>query len=80
MSTMLLAVIAQCQVQHGKIIPSFFYFATYSTTLWANEMIAKYEKRGKYMSILHETTYDKYFMVNCLLKLNMARVFYFLIM
>ena len=29
---------------------------------------AKYEKRGKYLSILHEATCDNYFIVKCLSK------------
>ena len=32
------------------------------------EIIAKYEKRGKYLPILHEATCDNYFIVKCLFK------------
>ena len=35
-------------------------------------MIAKYEKRGKYLQILHEATCDNYYIVKCLLKSNVA--------
>ena len=38
------------------------------------EIIAKYEKRGKYMPILHKATCDNYFSVKCFLIPNMARV------
>ena len=41
----------------------------------ACEIIAKYEKRGKYLSVLKETTCNNYFVVKCVLKSNMARVF-----
>ena len=37
------------------------------------QIIAKYEKRGKYMLILHEATCDNYFVVKWLLKSNVAR-------
>ena len=39
----------------------------------ASEIIAKYEKRGKYLPIFHEATCENYFIVKCLLKLNTAR-------
>ena len=67
-------VIVWCRVQYGKYFPSFSYFVTYFTSLWASEIIAKYEKRGKYLPILHEATCDNYFIVKCLLKSNKARV------
>ena len=56
----LVLVIVRCRVQYGKYFPSFSYFATYLT--------AKYEKRGKYLPILHEATCDNYFIVKCLSK------------
>ena len=34
------------------------------------KIIAKYEKRGKYLPILHEVTCYNYFIVKCLLKSN----------
>ena len=62
-----LLVIARCRVQYGKYFPSFSCFATF-------EIIAKNEKRGKYLSILHEATCDNYFIIKCLLKSNVVRV------
>ena len=59
-------VIAPCGVQNGKYFPSFSYFATYFRSLYASEITAKYEKRGKYLTILHEATCDNYFIVKCL--------------
>ena len=41
---------------------------------FCNEIIAKYEKRGKYLTILHEATCDNYFIVKYLLKSNVARI------
>ena len=43
-------------------------------TYEARKIIAKYEKQGKYVPILHEATYNNYFIVKCLLKSNVARV------
>ena len=40
--------------------------ATYFKSL--SEIIAKYEKQGKYLPILHGATCDNYFIVKCLLK------------
>ena len=37
------------------------------------QLIAKYEKRGKYLPILYEVTCDNYFIVKCLLKSNELR-------
>ena len=59
-------VIARCRVQYGKYFPSFSYFSYF-------EITAIYEKRGRYLPILHEATCDNYFIVKCLLKSNMAR-------
>ena len=53
-------VMAWRRVQNGKYFPSFSYFAT--------QIIAKYEKRGKYLPILHKATCDNYFTVKCLFK------------
>ena len=36
--------------------------------------LVKYEKRGKYMVILHEAACNDYFIVKYLLKLNVTRV------
>ena len=47
----------------GNIFRSSAFFAT----------LVKYEKRGKYLPILHEATCDNYFIVKCLLKWNTAR-------
>ena len=38
------------------------------------QIISKYEKRQKYLPVLHKTTYNNYFIVKCLLKSNVARV------
>ena len=38
------------------------------------ERIAKYEKRGNYLPILHEVMCDDYFIITFLLKSNMTRV------
>ena len=46
-------VIARSRAQYGKYFHSFSYFATYFTILYASEIIAKCEKRGKYLPILH---------------------------
>ena len=40
-------------------------------------LIAKYEKEGKYLPILHEGTCDNYFIVKYLLKSNVSRVILF---
>ena len=40
-------------------------------SLKASEIIAKYEKQGKYLPILHETKCDNYFIAKCLLKSNL---------
>ena len=37
-------------------------------------VIAKYEKRGKYLPIVHEAMCDNYFMVKLLCKSNESRV------
>ena len=37
------------------------------------QIIAKYEKRGKYLPILHEATWDNHFILKCLLKSNVAK-------
>ena len=50
-------VITRCWVQYGKYFPSFSYFATYFMSLWASEIIAKYEKREKYLFV--QITYSK---------------------
>ena len=62
------------KVQYWKHFPSFSYFAIGFTSLLANEIIAKYEERGKCLPILHEATRDNYFIFRCLLKSNVARV------
>ena len=40
-------VVPRCKGQHRKCFLNFSYFATY----FASEIIAKYEKRGKYLPI-----------------------------
>ena len=67
-------VIALCRVQYGKYFSSFSYFATYFRSIWASELIAKYEKQGKYLLILHEATSDNYFILKCFFKSNRTRV------
>ena len=42
--------------------------------IFSSFLIAKYEKLGKYLPILHEATCNDYFIVKCLLKSNVARV------
>ena len=59
-----------------EILSEVSYFATYFTSLQASEITAKYEKRAKYLPILHEATCDNYFIVKSLFKKN---VFYLLI-
>ena len=41
--------------QYDKYFTSFSYFATYSTSVSASEITAKYEKQVKQLSVLHET-------------------------
>ena len=38
--------IARCCVQYGKYYPHFSYFASFFTSLYTSEIIAKYEKLG----------------------------------
>ena len=64
--------IPRCRVQCGKYFSSSSYF----TSLQTSEIIAKYEKRGKYLPILHEGTCNKYFIVKCLLNSNAERVIF----
>ena len=61
------AVIVRCRMQYGKY---FLIFCSLFTSLYASEIIAKYEKRGKYLPILQEAMYDNYFIVKCLLRSN----------
>ena len=42
--------------------------------IFVNLLIAKYEKEGKYLPILHEATCNNYFIVKCLFNLNESRV------
>ena len=44
-------VITRCWVQYGKYFPSFSYFVNYFMSLWASEIIAKYEKLEKYLFV-----------------------------
>ena len=62
------------RVQYWEYFPSFSYFATY-LTFRRVKIIAKYEKGGKYLPILHEATCDNYFIFKCSLKSNLATVF-----
>ena len=57
-----------------EIFSEFLIFCNLFTSLSASEIIAKYEKRGKYLPMLHETTCDDYLIVKCLLKSNSSRV------
>ena len=41
------------RVHYGKYCSRFSYFATYFTSLYVSEIIANYEKREKYLLILH---------------------------
>ena len=38
------------------------------------QITAKYEKRGKYLPILHEARWDNYLIVKCLFKQNVSRI------
>ena len=42
------------------------------------KIIAKYQKQGKYLQILHEAAFDNYFIVEDLLKSHAARVYHLL--
>ena len=66
--------ITECPVQYGKYFSSLSYFATYFTSLQVSEIIAKYEKRGKYLPILHEAMCDNYFIVKSLLQSNVVKI------
>ena len=57
-----------------EIFRGFSYFAIYFMSHEASEITAKYEKQRIYLSILHEPTYENYFIVTCLLKSNKAGV------
>ena len=61
-------VIARCPVQYGK------YFPVSHILQLMIEIIEKYEKRGRYLPILHEATCDNYFIVKCLFKSNESTV------
>ena len=65
----------------------YIYTYTYMWLLWqgaecnmgnifqlSHILLPKFEKRGKYLPILLEATCDNYFIVKCLLKLNVARI------
>ena len=65
--TLYVVVIARCRMQYGKYFPSSSYFATYFS-YFCNEITAKYEKLGKYLPILLNTTCDNYFIVKSLFK------------
>ena len=67
----------ECRVQYGKYFSGFSYFTFYFTSL-ASEIIAKYEKRGKYFPILHEATCDNYVFVKYMSKSNMQELSYLL--
>ena len=54
-----------------EIFSEFFMFCNLF-----HKPLGEYEKRGKYLPILHESTCDNYFTVQCLLKSNVARVTY----
>ena len=54
-----------------EIFSEFFMFCNLF-----HKSLGEYEKRGKYLPILHEATCDNYFIVKCLLKSNVARVTY----
>ena len=54
-------------------VPSAIW-AIFSEFLIFCNLIAKYEKQGKYLPILHEVTCNNYFIVNCLFKSNESRV------
>ena len=51
-----------------EIFSEFLIFFNLIGSHQASELTGKYEKREKYLSILHGTTCDNYFIVKCLLK------------
>ena len=51
----------------------FLNFGIYFTSLYRNEIMKKHEKRGKYLPILHEATFNNYFIVKSSLKSNVLR-------
>ena len=60
---------AECSL--GNI---FLYFSTYFPHLKPFQIIAKFEKKGKYTPLLHGGTCNKYFLVECLLKSNLFSI------
>ena len=63
---------AKCNTE--KIFRVSYNLRLISKISETRKIIVKYEKREKYMPILHETTSDNYFIVKCLLKPNVTRV------
>ena len=61
----------KCWVEYGKDFPSL--------PVSPASRRVKYEKLGKYLSMLQDATCDTCFIIKWLLKLNMARVFYLLV-
>ena len=57
-----------------EIFSEFVIFCNLFHEPLASEIKVKYEKRGKYLPILHETMCNNYFIVKCLLKSNVVRV------
>ena len=61
----------ECNMGNSSDFPNY---ATYFRSLLASEIIPKYEKREKYLSILHEATCDDYFINRYLLKSSVPSV------
>ena len=59
-----------------RTVPSAIW-EIFSEFLIFCKIVAKYEKREKYLPILHEAACDNYFIAKCLLKSNVARVILF---
>ena len=58
-------------------VPSIIWGIFSNFIVFCNLLIIirrKFEKQGKYLQILHEATCNDYFIVECLLKSNVARV------
>ena len=60
----------------SRTVPSAIWEIFSDSLIFCN-VLAKYEKRGKYLPMLHEATRDNNFIVQCLLKSN-TRFFFFI--
>ena len=67
--------ITRWRFQYRKCPANFLCFANCLTSFQASKIVPHYEKQKEYFPILHEAIWNNYFIVKCLLKLNMARGF-----